>query len=71
MTMEPFVRATYELEGEVLYAYQILSCLYAHITLAHHQNVLAVAKDLAQGNAACETQLINYANMLHPGLQLV
>lgn len=48
--MEPFVKATYELEGDgplVLYAYQRLSSLYAHITLAHHPNMLAVAKDLA------------------------
>ena len=67
--MEPFVKATYELEGNgplVLYAYRRLSSLYAHITLAHHPNVLAVAKDLAQGNAARETQLINYANTCYP-----
>lgn len=39
------------LEGDgplVLYAYQKLSSLYAHISLAHHPNVLAVADDLAK-----------------------
>lgn len=46
--MEPSVRATYDLEGDgplVLYAYQIISSLFAHISLAHHPNV---AKNLAQ-----------------------
>ena len=67
--MHPFVRATYDLEGDgplVLYAYQKLSSLYAHISLAHHPNVLAVADDLAQGSASRKTQLINYANSCYP-----
>ena len=67
--MEPFVKTTYELEGDgpfVLYAYQRLSSLYAHIALAHHPNVLAVAKSLAEGNATREAQFINYANACYP-----
>ena len=67
--MEPFVKATYDLEGDgplVLYAYQKLSTLYAHVTLSHHPNVLAVADDLAQGSASHKTQLTNYANTCYP-----
>ena len=74
-SMEPFVKATYALEGDgplVLYAYQKLSSLYAHITLAHHPNVLAVADHLAQGNPSHKTQLMNYANTCYPpGIQLL
>jgi len=68
-TMEPFVKTTYDLEGDgplVLYAYQKISSLYAHITLAHPPNVLAVADDLAQGSASHKMQLINYANTCYP-----
>ena len=68
-TMEPFVRATYDLEGDgplVLYAYQKISSLYAHIALAHHPNVVAVADNIAQGSASRKMQLVNYANTCYP-----
>ena len=47
----------------MLYACRKLSSLYAHITLAHHTNVLAVADDLAQGNASHKTQLMNCSEL--------
>ena len=68
--MEPFVKATYDLEGDgplILYAYQKISSLYAHITLEHHPNILAVADDLAQGSGSHKAQLINYTKTCyHP-----
>ena len=67
--MEPFVKVTYDLEGDgplVLFAYQKISTLYAHISLAHHPNVVSVAKDLAQGNTTHEAQLKQYANTCYP-----
>ena len=68
--MEPFVKATYDLEGDgplILYAYQKISSLYAHITLEHHPNILAVADDLAQGSGSHKAQLINYTKTFyHP-----
>ena len=68
-SMEPFVKATCDLEGDgplVLYAYQKISSLHAHVSLAHDPSVLAVADDLAQGNASNRTQPINYANTCYP-----
>ena len=68
-TMEPFVQATYDLEGDgplVLYTYQKIKSLYAHITLRHHPNVVAVADNLAQGSAERKAQLVNYANTCYP-----
>lgn len=68
-TMEPFVKTTYNLEGDgplVLYAYQKISSLYAHIALAHHPNVVAVAENLAQGSTSRKQQLVNYANTCYP-----
>ena len=63
--MEPFVKATYALEGDgplALLAYQKLSALYNHISLQHYPNMVAVAKHLSAGNASHEGQLIAYAN---------
>ena len=63
-SMEPFVKATYSLEGDgplVLVAYQRLSLLYSHISSEHYPNVAAVAKLLSRGNSARERQLIAYA----------
>lgn len=57
------------MEGDgplVLYAYQKLSTLYAHVTLSYHPNVLAVADELAQGVASHKTQLINYPTLATP-----
>ena len=63
-SMEPFVKATYSLEGDgplVLVAYQRLSLLYSHILSEHYPNVAAVAKLLSRGNSAREKQLVAYA----------
>ena len=63
-SMEPFVKATYALEGDgplALVAYQRLSVLYSHISSQHYPNVAAMAKLLAEGNATHESQLIAYA----------
>ena len=62
--MEPFVRATYTLEGDgplALVAYQRVSLLYSHISSQHYPNVAAIAKLLVEGNATCESQLTAYA----------
>ena len=59
--MEPFVKATYALEGDgslVLVAYQRLSALYNHVSSQYYPNLVAAAKHLSVGNAAHESQLI-------------
>ena len=48
--MEPFVNATYALEGDgvlSLVAYGRISALHSYIVASHHPNVTAVAKHLA------------------------
>ena len=45
----------------VLTAYTQIRSLFAHVQLAHHPNVQAIARNLAQGNASHETQLLTYA----------
>ena len=55
--MEPFVKATYKLEGDgplSLEAYQQLSILFASVSTQHYPNVAAVAKAEANGNASHE-----------------
>ena len=45
--MEPFVKATYKMEGDgalSLVAYQQLSMLYASVSNQHHPNVVAVGR---------------------------
>ena len=62
--MEPFVKATYTLEGDgpiALIAYQQISLLYSHLSLQHYPKVDAVARLLANGNSTHERQLIAYA----------
>ena len=62
--MEPFVKATYKLEGDgalSLVAYQQLSMLYASVSTQHYPNVVAVVKAEAKGNATHEQQLIDYS----------
>ena len=59
--MEPFVKATYTLEGDgpiALVAYQQISL---YVSLEHYPNVDAVARLLANGNCTHERQLIAYA----------
>ena len=62
--MEPFVKATYKLEGDgplSLEAYQQLSILFASVFTQHYRNVAAVAKAEANGNASHEQQLLDYS----------
>ena len=62
--MEPFVKATYKLEGDgplSLEAYQQLSILFASVSTQHYPNVAAVAKAEANGNASREQQLLDYS----------
>ena len=63
--MEPFVKATYVLEGDGLLAfigYERISALYSHVASNHHPNVTAVAKHLANGNSTNEQILVTYAD---------
>ena len=53
--MDPFVRATYKLEGDgplSITAYECVCSLYAHISVRNFRNVNAVARQLAGGNNA-------------------
>ena len=62
--MEPFVKATYTLEGDgalALVAYERVSMLYSVISTEHYPNVKAVAKQLSGGDPAREQQLMMYA----------
>ena len=61
--MEPFVKATYKLEGDgalSVVAYEQLSILYASVSTQHYPNVVAVAKAIAGGNPTRERQLVTY-----------
>ena len=62
--MDPFVRATYLLEGDgplALGAYERLMTLFQAISAEHYPNVDAVAKKLANGDTRHEQQLVAYA----------
>lgn len=64
-SMDPFVRATYYLEGDgplSLSAYECVRSLYAHISLRDFKNTNAVARQLAGGNLQHEQQLQAYAS---------
>ena len=62
--MEPFVKATYALEGDgvlALVAYERISALHSNIVASHHPNVTAVAKHVANGSTTNEQMLLTYA----------
>ena len=62
--MQPFVKATYTLEGDgilALKAYGQLDALYQSVALEHYPNVTAKAKQLSGGNTVHEQQLITFA----------
>ena len=64
MAMEPFVKATYKLEGDgplSLEAYQQLGILFASVSTHYYPNIAAVAKAEANGNASHEQQLLDYS----------
>ena len=61
---EPFVKATYRLEGDgplALKAYEEISLLRSTISNEHYPNVLAVANEVAGGVPSHKNQLIAYA----------
>ena len=63
--MEPFVKATYFLEGDgplALHAYERISSLLSAITTRHFPNVNSVARALSNGNPLHEQQLLAYAD---------
>jgi hypothetical protein len=63
--MEPFVNATYFLEGDgplALHAYERISSLFSAISTHHFPNVISVARALSNGNTSHEQQLLAYAD---------
>ena len=63
---EPFVKATYRLEGDgplVFTAYEEISTLRATISNAYYPNTNAVATKLSSGRTTYKQQLIDYAIM--------
>ena len=71
-TAMPFVKATYNLEGDgplALTCYEALSALNAAARQAHYPNLEAVASYLASGDADKEQELILYAkSCVQPGV---
>ena len=64
-SMDPFIKATYCLEGDgplSLSAYECVRSLYAHIGIREFSNTNAVARQLAGGNLVHEQQLRTYAS---------
>ena len=62
--MTPFVKATYNLEGDgplVLTAYREISTLHSVVANQHYPNVMAIAKKESAGNSSNEQLLIRYA----------
>ena len=68
---EPFVKATYSLEGDgplALECFEVITMLQASVRNHHHPNVTAVARQLSAGNIASMTQMVQYAlNCVQPG----
>ena len=65
--MEPFVKATYKLEGDGalnLVANQQLSILYASVSNQHFPNIVAVVKAEAKGNATHEQQVLTILRLV-------
>ena len=61
---EPFVKATYRLEGDgplFFSAYEEIVTLQGFISNAHYPNTNAVATKLSSGRASLKKQLIDYA----------
>ena len=70
---EPFVKATYLLEGDGLLAlkcYEIENNLFAGIHVQHFPNLLAVAQTISPGSASRRQQWIDYGKTcVAPGLR--
>ena len=62
--VEPFVKATYTLEGDgplALECYEIIECLSTSVELAHAPNVEAVAQTVSRGSYTTKQKLLNHA----------
>ena len=68
---EPFVKATYFLEGDgplVFSCYEKILALKASVSTAFYPNTIAVINTLANGNTTVQQQLTNYAKQcVKPG----
>ena len=68
---EPFVKATYNLEGDgplALKCFEIVDAVSAGIRVAHAPNVEAIARVVSQGAPSVKQQLIDYAKTcVQPG----
>ena len=68
----PFVKATYNLEGDgplALSCYETISGLNVAARQAHYPNLQPVARQVSEGDAQLEQQLIQYAkSSIQPGL---
>lgn len=70
---EPFVKATYRLEGDgplALECYEVVTMVQAAIHSGHYPNVTALAQRFSCGNSVAMNQLIRYAqSCVKPGQQ--
>ena len=70
---EPFVKATYKLEGDgplVLHCYEVLNTVATSIQISHYPNVHGIAQVLSKGSQAHFQQWVDYAKgCVEPGLQ--
>ena len=70
---EPFVKATYVLEGDgplALSCYEVVATLLAGIHVQHYPNLLAIAQTISNGHPALKQQWIDYGKAcIAPGLQ--
>ena len=68
----PFVKATYNLEGDgplVLSCYETISELNATARQANYPNLLAVASQVSFGDARLESELVQHAkNCVNPSI---
>ena len=61
---EPFVKATYKLEGDgplAFECYEIVECLSTSVELAHAPNVEAVTQAVSHGSHTTKQRLLNHA----------
>ena len=64
---EPFVKATYRLEGDgplALECFEVITMVQASISSNHHPNVIAVARQLSAGNSVTMCQFIQHVSNL-------
>ena len=70
---EPFVKATYVLEGDgplALKCYEVVSRLFAGIHVQHFPNLLAVAQVISGGNPTRKQQWVDYGKAcVAPGIK--